>query len=157
MMFSIGNHIAFNIPFLKGTPAADMLFETPNSVELLRNSVGVLSGEQRQRSFAKATRLGDFNATVAMPLAGYKGQPYARLTDPHGLALRIAHHASSMLAEPLVQFNIFGGPDKGYFSPEPWFGLHNSLNLGKGLVKLAPGKVWAWQIELKADFSTVPH
>ncbi|MDQ2948347.1 MAG: SMP-30/gluconolactonase/LRE family protein, partial [Acidobacteriota bacterium] len=151
MIFSIGNHIAFNIPFLKGTNPANMLFETPNSVELLRNSVGVLSGEQRARSFAKATRLGDFNATIAMPLAGYRSQPYARLTDPQGLALRIAHHASSTVAEPLVQFNIFGGPEKGYFSPEPWFGLQNSLNLGKGLVRLAPGKTWDWRIELQAD------
>lgn len=160
MIFSIGNHIAFTIPFLKGTNAADMLFETPNSVELLRNSVGVLSGDQRARSFAKATRLGDFNATVAMPLAGYHGRPYARLVDPQGLALRISHHASSNVAEPLVQFNIFGGPDKGYFSPEPWFGLQNSLNLGKGLVTLGPGKTWDWSIELQADAgsnaSTVP-
>jgi gluconolactonase len=155
MIFSIGNHIAFNIPFLKGTNPADMLFETPSTVELLRNSRGVLSGEQRPRSFSKPLRLGDFNATVAMPLAGYQGQAYARLVDPQGLALRIAHHASSTLPEPLVQFNIFGGPDKGYFSPEPWFGLQNSLNLGKGLVTLQPGKTWNWKIELQADAGVI--
>ena len=41
-MFSIGNHIAFVIPFVKGTNPADMAFETPSTVQLLRNSRGVL-------------------------------------------------------------------------------------------------------------------
>ncbi len=151
MIFSIGNHIAFNIPFVKGTNPAEMTFETPSTIQLLRNSRGVLSGEQKPRSFDTPTRLGDFDALAAMPLAGYRSQPYARLVDPQGISLRITQQASSTVAEPLVRFNIFGGPKAGYFSPEPWFGIQNSLNLGRGLVKLAAGDAWKWRIELQAD------
>ncbi|HUS05433.1 MAG TPA: SMP-30/gluconolactonase/LRE family protein [Bryobacteraceae bacterium] len=151
MKFSIGNHIAFNIPFVKGSNPAEMTFETPSTVQLLRNSRGVLSGEQRPRSFDTPTRLGDFDALVAMPLAGYRSQPYVRLVDPQGVSLRVTQQASSTVAEPLVRFNIFGGPKTGYFSPEPWFGIQNSLNLGRGVVQLAPGESWKWRIELQAD------
>ncbi len=151
MVFSMGNHIAFNIPFVKGTNPADMTFETPSTIQLLRNERGVLSGEQKPRSFDNPTRLGDFDAQVAMPLAGYRSQPYVRLVDPQGVSLRITQQASSNVAEPLVRFNIFGSPKVGYFSPEPWFGIQNSLNLGRGLVKLAAGETWKWRIELQAD------
>jgi galactose mutarotase-like enzyme len=149
MPFSIGNHISFRVPFLPGTDPAAMRFETPNSVELLRDSRGLVSGAERARSFATATRLGDFDATVALPLAGYRGIPYALLTDPKGLALRITHRASSALAEPLVQFNVYGGPKQGFLCPEPWFGLQNSLNLKKGLVTIEPGADWEWVAELR--------
>ena len=151
MPFAIGNHIAFNIPFLVGSKAEDMTFVTPSTVQLLRNDKGVLSGEVQPRSFDNPTRLGDFNALVALPLAGYKSQPYVLLNDPQGLSLRIAQQASSTEAEPLVRFNVFGGPKVGYFSPEPWFGTQNSLNTGKGRVQLAAGKSWKWRIELWAD------
>ena len=151
MPFSIGNHIAFVIPFVKGTNPADMTFETPSTVQLLRNSRGVLSGEQKPRSFDQPTRLGDFDALVAMPLAGYRSQPYVRLVDPQGLSLRISQQASSAVGEPLVRFNVFGGPKVGYFSPEPWFGIQNSLNLGRGTVQLAAGETWKWRIELQTD------
>ena len=50
MPFSIGNHIAFKIPFLVGTDPAKMLFETQNTIQLLRNSAGFLSGEARRRA-----------------------------------------------------------------------------------------------------------
>ncbi len=125
-----------------------MLFETPNSAELLRDAHGLVTAERRMRSFARPARLGDFDATVALPLVGYSGGAYARISDPQGLALRIAHHASSAAPEPLVQFNIYGGPKQGYFCPEPWFGLQNSLNLEKGMVTLEPGEEWRWSVEI---------
>jgi gluconolactonase len=128
-----------------------MLFETPSTIELLRNSRGVLSGEQRPRSFASPVRLGDFNASVALPLAGYQSTPYARLTDPQGLGLRITHRASSALPEPVVQFNVYGGPKQGFLCPEPWFGIQNSLNLKQSLVTLSPGGEWQWTVELRPE------
>jgi len=151
MRFSIGNHIAFVIPFLKGTKPEEMTFETQNTIQLLRNARGVLSGEQKPRSFDNPTRLGDFDALVAMPLAGYRSQPYVRLADPQGLSLRISQQAGTTGPEPLVRFNVFGGPKAGYFSPEPWFGIQNSLNTGQGVVKLGAGESWKWRMELQAD------
>jgi galactose mutarotase-like enzyme len=151
MPFSIGNHIAFNIPFVKGTDPGSMTLETASTSLLLRNPQGTLSGEQKPRSFEVPERLGDFDARVALPLAGYRGQPYVRLADPQGLSVRVTQQASSSLPEPLVRFVIYGGPQVGYLCPEPWFGIQNSLNLGRGLVKLPAGDTWTWRIELQAS------
>ena len=154
MPFAIGSHVAFRVPFLDGTDAAAMLFQTNNSAELLRESHGLVTAEQRDRSFAKPTRLGDFDATVALPLIGYKGAAYSKISDPQGLALRIDQRASSKLAEPLVRFNVYGGPKQGYFCPEPWFGLQNSLNLDHGKVTLKPGAEWQWTVEITPEIAS---
>jgi gluconolactonase len=155
MPFSIGNHIAFNLPFVKGTDPKRMTLETPSTAQMLRNDKGVLNGEQKPRSFQTPEALGDFDATVALPMAGYRSQPYARLVDPQGVSLRLTQTTSSSLGEPLVRFNLYGGPKSGYFCPEPFFGIQNSLNSGQGVVRLKPGKDWTWRLELQVD-STVP-
>jgi gluconolactonase len=156
MPFSIGNHIAFNLPFVKGSDPAKMTLETPSTLQLLRNAKGVLSGEEKPRSFQTPEALGLFDARVAMPLAGYRSQPYARLVDPAGVSLRLTQQASSTLPEPLIRFNLFGGPSTGYFCPEPFFGIQNSLNLGRGAVRLQPGKDWKWRLELQVDTPLPP-
>jgi gluconolactonase len=150
MIFSIGNHIGFKIPFLPGTEPAAMTFASPSRQQLLRNSLGFVDGDEAPRSFETPQRLGDFDARVAIPLAGYKSAPYALLTDPQGLSLRVSQQSTSSLEEPIVRFNIYGGPSVGYFSPEPWFGLQNSLNIGKPLVHLVAGNSWTWRVQLKA-------
>lgn len=150
MPFSIGNHIAFKLPFIEGTDPASMTLETPNTTQLLRNPSGAgLSGKEEPRSFESPERLGEFDAHVALPLAGYRSQPYARLVDPAGLSVRISQTASTSLPEPLIRFNVYGGPKEGYLSPEPWFGIQNSLNLHEALVTLAPGDSWKWRIQLQ--------
>ena len=154
MPFSVGNHVAFRVPFIEGTDPAAMLFETNNSAELLRDPHGLVTPEQRARSFAKPTPLGAFDATVALPLIGYTGRAYARVTDPRGLAIRVDHHASWALPEPLVQFNVYGGPKQGYFCPEPWYGLQNSLNLREAMVSLKPGADWQWTVAITPEFAT---
>jgi gluconolactonase len=151
MPFSIGNHIAFKTPFLDGTDPANMTFETHSTVQLLRNAQGVLSGDEQPRSFGTPERLGDFDAHVALPLTGYRSQPFAQLADPQGMTLRLTQQASSVLPEPLIRFNAYGGPKAGYFCPEPWFGVQNSLNTGKGLVKLNPGGSWRWRLEIQVQ------
>jgi galactose mutarotase-like enzyme len=151
MPFSIGNHLAFRVPFIEGTDPAAMIFETPNSAELLRDSHGLVTAARRARSFAKPARLGDFDAGTALPLIGYKGAAYARISDPQGVALRIGQRALPVPPEPLVRFNVYGGPKQGYFCPEPWFGLQNSLNLGQGVVKLKPGADWKWTLEITPE------
>lgn len=153
MPFSIGNHLTLRLPFLSGTPPGEMLFETPSTVELQRDSHGLVTTQTRPHSFAAPQRLADFDASVALPLAGYRSPAFARLADPQGLALRITHRASSPLPEPLVQFNVYGGPRQGFLCPEPWFGLQNSLNRGQGLVTLAPGARWKWTVELEPEIA----
>lgn len=151
MIFSIGNHIAFNVPLIKGTAPTTITLATPSTTQLLRDSHGLINGQLAPRSFDAPTRLGDFDSTTAIPLAGYKNQPFAILSDPQGLSVRISQQASTTLPEPLVRFALYGGPKTGYLSIEPWFGVQNSLNTHQGLVKLAPGKSWTWQVKVKAD------
>ena len=151
MIFSIGNHIAFSLPFVKGSDPKKMTLETPSTTQLLRTPQGVLSGEVKPRSFQQPEALGDFDARVAIPVAGYRSQPYARLVDPQGVSLRLTQQAATTLPEQLVRFNLYGGPQSGYFCPEPVFGIQNSLNLGKGVVRLPPGKDWKWRLELQVD------
>ena len=82
MFFSIGNHIAFQLPFVPGTRPEDMTLETAGTSQLLRDARGLVSGEQKEQSFQTPRKLGAFDATVALPMAGYRSQPYARLVDP---------------------------------------------------------------------------
>jgi len=69
---------------------------------------------------------------------------FAVLSAPAGLAVRLSHHAESLPAEPLFQFNVWGRPRDGYLSPEPIVGLQNSLNLRQGLIELPAGRTWSW-------------
>jgi hypothetical protein len=84
-------------------------------------------------------------------LGGYAGNPWLRLKDPAGMALTISHKASALPPAPLVQFNLWGDPDQGYFSPEPWVGLQNSFVLRQGTVMLDPGKSFQWRIDLEPE------
>ena len=159
MPFSIGNHLAFNVPLVKTSDGTEVTFETQNTVQMLRNTAGVLSGESKPRSFDTPETLGSFDAHVALPLAGYRSQAFARLIDPSGMVVRVTQTASTTLPEPLIRFNIYGGPKQGYFCPEPWFGVQNSLNTGIGVVKLQPGEIWKWrlQIEVEAPNTQTPE
>ncbi len=151
MIFAIGNHIAFKIPFIAGTNPADMTIRTPNTIQLLRGANGLPNGENKVNSFDHARRLGDFDSSVALPLAGYPSTPYALLSDPQGLGVRVGQQSSALLPEPLDRFHLYGGPKVGYFCPEPWFGLINSLNTGQGAVTLRPGDKFTWRIELSTE------
>jgi galactose mutarotase-like enzyme len=154
MPFSIGNRMAFRLPFLDGTDPNAMRFRTHCTRQVL--PVDAWIGEQHERSFATPIPLGDFDATEPLPLAGYQSIPFALLIDPQGLALRVTHRASTALPEPVVQFHVSGGPRQGFLCPAPWFGMPNSLNSGKALVMLAPGADWQWTVELHPEFAFEP-
>ena len=151
MPFSIGNHITFRAPLLEGTDPEEMLFQTPSTIEYLKVPPGLPTGETRPRSFATPVRLGEIPRLEAVSLGGYEDDPYMVLTDPQGLAIRMSHSASSLPPPPVILFNVWGDPEDGYFSPEPWVGLQNSLNLQQGLVRLRPGTLWNWTIEIHSE------
>ena len=113
MPFSIGNHLGFNLPLVKGSDPREVKFETQNTVQMLRNPAGLLSGESTPRWFYEPQALGSFDAHVALPLAGYRSQPFARLIDPSGLTVRVTQTTSTMLPEPLIRFNVYGGAAQG--------------------------------------------
>lgn len=145
MPFSIGNHITFRVPFVAGSEPLTMTFSTPSTVEYLKGPGSIPNGETRPRSMAIPIALGDLDAfPSSVSLGGYAEEPWARLTDPAGLSVTLRHRASSLPQEPFVMFNLWGNPREGYFSPEPWIGIQNSLNLDGGTIRLDPGTNWTW-------------
>ena len=151
MFFSAGNHITFRVPLLEGTEPGDMRFETPSTVEYLKDPLGIPSGQTRPLSYPRAVPLAEIPPLSAVSLGGYAGEPYMVLGDPRGLNIRITHSASLIPEPPVILFNVWGDPVQGFFSPEPWVGLQNSFNLQKGLVRLRPGGIWTWKIEIRPD------
>jgi gluconolactonase len=135
IMFSIGDQIFFKVPFVPGSAADAMTFETPSTTQLLRN------GKVERRSFATAAQLGSFEAHVATSLAGYHiAQPYVVLRDPQGLSLRVTQQTLWTLPEPLVRFRVSGGPHAESFSVAPWFGT---------VTLKPPLSTWGWRVQLK--------
>lgn len=150
MPFSIGNHITFRVPFVAGSPLANFTLESPSRIEILKDANTVPTGETRPRDFSEPTSLAGLKAIPPISLGGYTGDPWVRLRDPGGLSLRISHHAQSIPEQPVIQFNLWGTPAEGYFSPEPWIGLHNSLNQGQGLIRLHAGESWSWVVLIES-------
>ena len=148
MPFAVGNHISFRTPLLPGGPADALTLRTPSTVEYKKLD-GSPTGERVPRSLAQPVALKDFDARVAVSLGGYAADPYAELRDPGGLAVRVSHTATSIPSEPVVRFNMWGDPTKGYFCPEPIVGLQDGHRLQQGLVRVAPGKTWEWVITIE--------
>lgn len=149
MPFSIGNHITFVTPLVPGSRPGDVVLETPSERELLKTAYGVPTGESRPRSHVDGIRLGEFERRTAVSLTGYRNNPHMILKDPQGLGVRISHSATSVPDQPVILFNMWGDAPDGFFSPEPWVGLQNSLVMGKGLTYLAPGEVFKWTVRIE--------
>lgn len=153
MIFSIGNHVTFRTPLVRGSAPESLLLQTPSRIEFVRDATTSPTGEVRERDYTTPVRLGDVAFMPAIGLGGYAGDPWVRLIDPAGLTVLVKHRASRYPAEPGIQFNLWGAPAKGFFSPEPWIGLNNSLNTGRGVIDLAPGETWRWWIEIAVEAS----
>jgi len=155
MFFSIGNHIGFAVPLLAGSPAGSFTVESPSRFEYLRGKNGAPDGSTRERSFPPSSLLKDLKFMPAMSVGAYEGDPWFRLTDASGLGVKVTHRAQSTPAPPFVQFNLYGGTAEGFFCPEPFVGLHNSLNTQSGQIELAPGKRWTWVIRIEPERTVI--
>ncbi len=149
MPFSIGNHITFKIPLVTGSAVAQTTFVTPSKTRLLKDDFGFPNGQTEPRSHADGISLDQWEPKVPISLTGYEGEPWVELRDPQGITIRLEQHASKTPPPPYIQFNVWGDPNGGYFSPEPWMGMQNSLNSGQGLIELAPGETLDWTIRVE--------
>lgn len=151
MFFSIGNHITFAVPLLPETPADTVTIESTSRYEFRRGADGLPDGTTRERRFSPAVTLASLKIVPAVSVGGFDGDPWFRLTDAGGLGAKVSHHADSLPVPPFVQFNLWGGTAEGYFCPEPFLGLHNSLNRRAGRIELAPGESWHWLIRVEPE------
>lgn len=151
MFFSIGNHVTFVAPLLEGSDPHRMVLKTAASTELLKTPYGIPTGEaQPAPPFASGMHLGEHLPLSATSLTGYpSGQdPQVEYRDPAGLSLHISHSASHAPSPPAVLFNLWGDVRGGFFSPEPWIGLQNSLVRREGLVHVDPGGTFLWTVRI---------
>ncbi len=145
MPFSIGNHMTFRQP-LYGEGSATIT--TPAKARLLLDQSGKPVGKAPQLPLERvaATALGK---ETAVSLTDYPSAPWLRLDDPSGISILLSHRASQQPDGQSVQFNLWGNPALGFFSPEPWLGRQNSLAEGVGLVRLLPSQRFTWVITLR--------
>lgn len=145
MPFSIGNHITFRQP-LAG--AGSMTISTPARQRLALDPSGKPHAQEPQaplRHFPVA----DLGRETALPLLDYPDDARVDLSDPGGISIRLSHRASAKPDGNVVLFNLWGNADRGFFSPEPWFGRQNSLADDIGVIRLAPGDRFRWIVAVQ--------
>ena len=146
MFFSAGNHITFRVPLVEGSDALKTTLQSPSTIEYVKSGF-MPTGEKTKRSLAIPLSLKDLPVKQAVTLGGYSGGIWMALADPAGLTVLLEHTPSTIPPEACL-FNMWGDAAAGYFSPEPWVGLQNSLVSGDGLVRLKPGGEWRWRLRL---------
>jgi len=146
MFFSAGNHITFRAPLVEGSDPLRNTLQSPSTFEYVKDGF-MPTGAKRARSLAVAVPLRDLPVRQAVTLGGYAKAAWMVLSDPAGLAVLLEHTPSALPKEACL-FNMWGDARAGYFSPEPWTGLQNSLVSGDGLVRLKPGAAWTWRLRL---------
>lgn len=148
MPFSIGNHITFNAPLVKGSEAATLLFENDFPDHLITGANKAFAGVVEPSIYRGLNSLQDLPTRKSVSLSGSKKVAELTIYDPSGLGLRLRHQNSGDVAQPAIQFNLWADTSAGFFSPEPWVGTQNSLNTGMGIISLRPGHSWQWQIDI---------
>ncbi|MGD9021223.1 MAG: hypothetical protein PVF46_05455, partial [Lysobacterales bacterium] len=153
MPFSIGNHITFKAPLIPGGDADAVRFYNDLPDMLLRKPDKTFSGEIVPSTFRGWRSLAELPVQQAVSLGGSTGLAELLVSDPSGLQLRLAHRASWEPSPPAIRFNLWANSGAGFFSPEPWLGVQNSLNSGAGLVKLMPGETWSWNVDIMPSWA----
>lgn len=156
MPFSIGNHVTFKAPLLGVGDAGEARFRSEFPDQLIRAEDKTFSGKVIASPYRGERSLSDLPRRSAVSLGGPPGPAELTVTDPSGLEVRIRHEASAEPEAPVIRFNLWADTEEGFFSPEPWLGTQNSLNNGAGLVRLAPGAEWRWNIEITPRWNDRP-
>jgi galactose mutarotase-like enzyme len=145
MPFSIGNHVTFRQPLGSSGP---MRITAPAQCHIVLDDRGKPTGDVEDIAGFNDYPVDQFEREKAFSLTGFNGAPRVTLSDPTGITLRLSHRASAPIDGTPVIFNLWGNAEKGFFSPEPWYGRQNSLASGEGLVRLAPGRTFVWTLEI---------
>jgi galactose mutarotase-like enzyme len=118
MPFSAGNHISFRDPLLPSGTRGSVRFATNSSLQFAKTREGLPTGEWRDRRFPALAAIAGIAPEYPLSLGGYPRRARMRMEDPSGLRIEFEQEASSIPAEPLIRFNVWGNEE--CFSPEPW-------------------------------------
>ena len=156
MPFCIGNHISFRLPFThKGSYDACMI-RTPGRRRMRVNELSLTDDQQTPVDLSEAVPLssGVYDDTV---ITGYRRRnSWAEVIDPESLRVKITQAEKRVRGrftgrEQDTIFVFWGKPQYDQLCPEPWMGWLNGLNTGKGVLTLAPGARFIW--ELRVEFA----
>lgn len=153
MPFGIGNHIGFNLPFTGAGSFEDCTIRTPGHKKYTLTPLVILSGRSEPLDFRKPVSMRDrpYDNNV---VGGYMNDnAWAELSDPASFKVRISQRETSVSQKRIskntdILFVLWGDSKSKYFCPEPWLGWPNSLNSGRGLLKLAPRQRFGWEVRL---------
>ena len=153
MPFAIRNHIAFRLPFGSRGSFDSCMIRTPGRQILCQDELCLLSGETLQVDLSKEVLLAN-RRFCDLIIGGYqRAETWFEVIDPASLAVRLSHtemtdgktyHAQ----ETDSLFVLWGDPVLGYFCPEPWVGMPNSLNTRSGCVFLPPAERFVWRVQV---------
>ena len=149
MPFSIGNHITFKAPLIKGSSLNKTMFEISSTKNWLKDSNNYPTGEIIESPYQGKLPLNKMPNLIPVSYSHSPAKPEFTVFDPSGLTMNLSHSASSMPKNMFIDFNFWNDFTTGFFCPEPWIGAQNALNNQMGLIKLPAGKSWNWNVEIE--------
>jgi galactose mutarotase-like enzyme len=155
MPFSVGNHLTLAIPFARGADPLACEVRAPAAEIQLLSPESLLSGESSPGPDGRAAALRGDPGLGDRVLGGFApGQVWAELRDPSAFTVRVTQRelvppgGAPKTSPEHFRFVFYADPGRTFFCPEPWYGGPNSLNDGRGLVRLAAGERFDWEMEL---------
>jgi len=158
MPFTIGNHISLLVPLAGRGRFDEAVFHSPARAYRGLRHPSIFDGTVAAMVFS-GVPLG--NAAIHdMVTCGYRwdaAEVVLWRPESFGMAvgqrvLEVPGGVESLDSDETCFFVLWGSPADGYFCPEPWLGGPNALNTGKGLIRLAAGERFTWQMQLRPVF-----
>ncbi|MEA3479218.1 MAG: hypothetical protein U9R60_13610 [Bacteroidota bacterium] len=148
MPFGIGNHLTLKIMNLSGDGWQRMYFRSNATKIFGINWLSIPDGTSKEMDYSKNISLLDDNAHNKV-IGGFQGTPYVEINDFFGRTVIVSQLLSGKAhLNDQLYFVFWRSIEAGYFCPEPWLGLPNSLNSG-GPARLSPGEKLVWKMKIQ--------
>lgn len=146
--FSIGNHLSFRLPFGRGGRFEDVLIWGPIEKQQETTEAGLFSGRELELDLCRGARLGweRLHNGVFGPVP--PDHACVELWQEGAFGFRVSQRALDP-TDARLYFVFYAQPLDGLFCPEPWLGGPNSLNTREGVVTLAAGESFSWEMTIE--------
>lgn len=157
--FSIGNHLTIRQPLPdSATDAVSRLFG--EATWLYEVSPFGLEGKREPLSLEQGVPLDAPWCSNAI-LGGFTEPSAGMVLEGADYRVRVVQTAYDRNRHGLTpddyRYVLYMAPTREFFCLEPWLGSPNSLNTKRGVVRLAAGQTFRWEMEiLLEDRTTVP-
>jgi galactose mutarotase-like enzyme len=154
MPFCLGNHISLRLPLSPGAewgavrvfaPVRRVYEPTPLGLVGAASELGLREGIELADPRLHNLIVGHFAPDQAV----------VRVVDPGGIEIEIGQREAALDAprapSDAFYFVFYALPAQGMFCPEPWLGLPNTLNTGRGVTRLPPGASFHWEMHVRAQ------